>query len=92
MAANDAENEAYLAEAITFPASVYKVQNLVDHGLRVTMDFPESHIMQAAMLMECQRMGVVLEITAMPKVQNEAKAETADGKKSRPEVNSLRGS
>ena len=48
--------------------------------------------MQAAMLMECQRMGVVLDVTAMPKVQNEAQADTADGKKSRPEIKSLRGS
>ena len=81
-----------MAEAITFPAVVYKVTNLVDHGLRVYLDLPESCIMQAAMLMECQRMGVVLDVTAMPKVQNEAQADTADGKKSRPEIKSLRGS
>ncbi len=81
-----------MAEAIIFPATVYKVQNLVDQGLRVTLDFPETHIMQAAMLMECKRMGVVLEINALPMVQNTAGADTADGKKSRPDIKSLRGS
>jgi len=81
----------YLAEAITFPATVYKVTNLVDHGLRVYLDLPESYIMQAAMLMECQRMGVVLDVTATPTVQNKAGGDTVDGKKSRPEVKSLRG-
>lgn len=81
-----------MAEKIVFPASVYKVQNLVDHGLRVTLDFSENHIMQAAMLMECQRMGVVLEIEATPLTQNKPQEDTPDGKKSRPEIKSLRGS
>ena len=80
-----------MSEAIIFPATVYKVTNLVDHGLRVYLDLPESYIMQAAMLMECQRMGVVLDVTATPMVQNAAQADTADGKKSRPESKSLRG-
>lgn len=80
-----------MADKIEFPASVYKVQNLVDHGLRVTLDFPESHIMQAAMLMECQRMGVALQVIATPITQNTAQGDTPDGKKSRPETRSLRG-
>lgn len=92
MAKDVTAHEVDLAEAIVFPAAVVKVQNMVDHGLRVTLDLSESYIMQAAMLMECQRMGVVLEITAMPVVQNEAKADTPDGKKARPEARSLRGS
>ena len=89
--AHDVENEVHLAEAIVFPAAVAKVQNMVDHGLRVTLDLSEGYIMQAAMLMECQRMGVVLEITATPITQNEAQGDTPDGKKARPETKSLRG-
>lgn len=71
--------------------SVYKVQTLIDHGIRITLDLPESEIMQAAMFMECQRMAVVLDIDAKPKVQNTSNADMADGKKSRNETKSLRG-
>jgi len=77
--------------AIRFPASVYKVQTTIDWGIRLTLDLPETAIAQAAMLMECQRMGVILDVTATPKVQNTEQGETADGKKSRPPIKSLRG-
>jgi hypothetical protein len=40
---------------IEFSAVVYKVQTLVDGGLRVTLDLPEQAIAQAALLMECKR-------------------------------------
>lgn len=45
---------------ITFTASVYKVQTLVDGAVRVTLDLPETAIPQMAMLAECQREGIVL--------------------------------
>lgn len=45
---------------IKFPAVVYKVQTLTDHGVRVTLDLPESCIPQMAMLAECQREGIPL--------------------------------
>lgn len=45
---------------IRFDASVYKVQTLIDGGLRVTLDLPETAIRQAAMLMECKREGIPL--------------------------------
>lgn len=45
---------------IQFGASVYKVQTLIDGGLRVTLDLPETAIQQAAMLMECKREGIPL--------------------------------
>lgn len=71
-------------DRITHWATVYKVQTLVfDNSVRVTLDLPETAVMQAAMYMECQRLGVVLDITAVPKVQNVAKEETVDGKKGR---------
>lgn len=91
--AEDARKDAVgMAEAITFMCAVQKVQTLVDHGVRVTLDLPETAIMQAAMLMECKRMGVVLDVTALPVVQNQQSADTPDGKKGRPEKLSLRGS
>lgn len=45
---------------IVFDASVYKVQTLVDGGVRVTLDLPETAIPQMAMLAECQRQGMYL--------------------------------
>jgi len=49
---------------IVFVAEVYKLQTLVDNGVRVTLDLPETCIMQMAQLAECKRAGVVLEFTA----------------------------
>jgi hypothetical protein len=78
-----------LADNIIFNATVSKVQTLPDFGLRVTFDLSENDIMQAAMLMTCKKMGVVLEIEARPLDQNSTP--TPDGKKSRPPAKSLRG-
>jgi hypothetical protein len=46
-----------------FIAEVYKVQALVDGGLRVTLDLPESAIPAAAALMECKRRGETVAVT-----------------------------
>lgn len=52
-------------QKIEFSATVYKVQTLAtDQGIRVTLDLPETAIMQMAMLAECQRAGVYLQISA----------------------------
>lgn len=80
-----------MGDAIVFSAAVYKVQTLVDHGVRVTLDLPETAIMQAAMLMECKRMAVVLSVEAKPFEQNVTATDTPDGKKSRQPRASLRG-
>ena len=53
-------------KAIEFVASVYKVQTLADGGLRLTLDFSETSIVQAAALMECKRTGTTLKINAKP--------------------------
>jgi hypothetical protein len=53
-----------MIEPITFQASVYKVQTLVDSGVRVTLDLPETAISSMAQLAECQRFGAVLNISA----------------------------
>ena len=50
-------------EAIVFPAQVQKVQTLADGGIRVTLDLPETAIPQMAMLAECKRQGLALEVT-----------------------------
>ena len=51
---------------IRFRATVYKVQTLIDGGLRVTLDLPETAIGEATKLMECKRGGAVLEVAAVP--------------------------
>jgi hypothetical protein len=43
---------------------VYKVQTLVDGGIRITLDLPEQAIPQAAMLMECKREEIPLRFVA----------------------------
>ena len=57
---------------IRFPATVYKVQTLIDGGLRVSLDLPETAIDQATKLMECKRNGAVLEVAAIPVIQTES--------------------
>ena len=57
-------------EVIRFDAIVYKVQTLVDGGLRVTLDLPETAVMQVAELMECKRFEVPLIIIAHRNKQN----------------------
>jgi hypothetical protein len=46
-----------------FIAEVYKVQALVDGGLRVTLDLPESAIPAAAALMEAKRREHAVRVT-----------------------------
>lgn len=79
-----------MSEPIKCTCTVYKVQTLVDHGLRVSFDMPESEIMAAAMFMECQRMAVILNVEATPIEQNDVGG--VEGKKGRPDIKSLRGS
>ena len=67
--------------AIVFDATVYKVQTLVDMGLRVTLDLPEDAIAQAAQLMECRREGIPLVVTiTVDKPENRKKAGHDTGK------------
>jgi hypothetical protein len=53
-------------DVIRFSAIVYKVQTLVDGGLRLTLDLPENAIEQVSQLIQCKRGGAVLEVTAVP--------------------------
>lgn len=63
MGTHAAEDEADL-EKIVFVAEVYKVQTLIDGGVRVTLDLPETAIPQMAMLAEARRQGLVLQFEA----------------------------
>ena len=48
--------------AVSFVATVAKVQTLADSGLRVWLDLAEHELIPAAWLMDCQRRGVVLRV------------------------------
>jgi hypothetical protein len=54
--------QAVSNDAIVFDAIVYKLQTLVDGGIRLTLDLPETAIPQMAMLAECKREGISLTI------------------------------
>lgn len=56
-------------EQIEVIAAVSKIQTLVDGGLRVTLDLPESAIVEAAWLMVCKRDGVAVK-AMMSKAQS----------------------
>jgi hypothetical protein len=56
-------------EDITFDAIPYKVQTLVDQGLRVTFDLPETAIIAAAQLMAAKREGLILHVTIVTEKQ-----------------------
>jgi len=58
---------AKASEAITFPAEVAQVKTLADGGLRVVFDLPETEVRSAAILMECKREGIVLDVTIKAK-------------------------
>jgi hypothetical protein len=59
-------------ETIQFGATIYKVQTLVDGGIRVTLDLPETAIAQATKLMQARQAGAVLEVAAVA-IEPEAK-------------------
>ena len=50
-------------DALTFDATVAKVQTLVDNGIRLTLDLPEQAIEAAAVLMALKRESKVLRVT-----------------------------
>lgn len=52
-----------MTDTLVFDAIVYKVQTLVDNGLRVTLDLPEQAITEAAVLMALKREGVAITVT-----------------------------
>jgi hypothetical protein len=88
MAVDDGEDTVDMAgEAITFVATVYKVQTLIDNGIRVTLDLPEQAIGEAAALMECKRDEVPLniDITVAKGIVTERNHENDEGAKASPD-------
>lgn len=55
-----------IPETINFKAQIYKVQTLVDGGLRITLDLPETALKQASQMIECKARHALLEIVALP--------------------------
>lgn len=53
-------------EVIRFVAEIYKVQTLVDGGLRLTLDLPETAVDVVTKMIECKRQGGLLEVAAVP--------------------------
>lgn len=60
---NDNENDG---EVIRLECAVAKVQTLADGSLRITLDAPESAVLEAAKLMACQAQGVYLKAEFRP--------------------------
>jgi len=50
-------------DTIEFEAEVYKVQTLVDGGIRLTLDLPESGAEIMGELAICQQNGIILQVT-----------------------------
>lgn len=67
-----------MTEPITFPAAVAKIQTMVDGGIRVWFDLPETAILQAAHLMECKRQGIAGLVTYRPITEQQAKEQGDD--------------
>lgn len=52
---------------IEFVAEIIKVQTMqLTNQVRVTLDLPETCIMQMAQLAECKRAGVVVQVVVTP--------------------------
>jgi hypothetical protein len=62
-----------MSNAIIFDAAVYSVKTLVDGGIRVTLDLSENNIPEMAMLAECKRSGIVLNMNCTPAISIEEK-------------------
>jgi hypothetical protein len=80
-----------LSEPIQFDATVYKVQTLVDYGLRITLDLPETAIIAAAQLMALKREGMILHVSVVTEKQSESTGKE-DGVQERRERKSIRAS
>jgi hypothetical protein len=51
---------------IRFSATVFQIRTLVDGGMNVTLALSDKDIKQVSQLLECRKMGAVLEVAAVP--------------------------
>ena len=80
-----------MSEPICFPAQVVKVQTLADGGIRLSLDLPETHILQAAQLMEVRRAQAYGDVEFMPRSVANCSHEIEKGaKRGGPEMDSRR--
>ena len=66
---------------IRFAAAIYKVQTLVDNGIRLTLDLSETCIPEMAMLAECKREGIPLVFEAKADTDSFTKLDNATTKR-----------
>jgi hypothetical protein len=57
-------------QPVTLTGQVYKVQTLVDGGIRLTLDLPESAADDMGRLARMQLFGVAIEIELSPLINN----------------------
>ena len=62
-----------MSDSIVFQAEIKKIQTMADGGIRFIFDTGEGAIKEAAMLMECKRQGVYLEITVKEATKTQVK-------------------
>ena len=67
-----------MGEKIQGQCAIAKVQTMADGGKRVYLDFPEDSASVMAQLMECQRLGIYLDVTFEA---HETQADTGDDPK-----------
>ena len=59
------------SEAVNVTGQVYKVQTLVDGGIRLTIDLPESAVNVMTQLAQYQINGVAVKISVKPDSRSE---------------------
>ena len=57
-----------MSDPIEFQASIAKVQTLADGGIRLTLDLPETAVLQAAQLMEVRVRSAIVKASLAPVV------------------------
>ncbi|MCP5019885.1 MAG: hypothetical protein GY938_32060 [Ketobacter sp.] len=60
--------------SIEFEFTVEKVQTMADGAIRLTLDMPETAVLQMSQFVECKRVGVAMSGEAVP-IKSEKKKE-----------------
>ena len=74
-----------MSEAIRFKAQVFKVQSMIDGGLRLTLDLGEVTPETIIALFEAKRPGVLLEVAALAVVKQQENNAIPEGQKRKSE-------
>lgn len=68
-----------MAETITAVVTVEKVQTMVDGAIRLTLDMPQTAVLQMSQFAICKNEGVALEAVFVPKVNEVIGGRLKDG-------------